>query len=211
MNHPTPAPPPGTATTLVVGCGNLIRGDDAAGPILVRRLADHDLGPAVRLADAGTAGMDVAFAMRGASRVIVVDASATGAEPGTIHRIPGEELEDLKPPGGNLHQFRWDQALSFARWLLKDEYPAEVEVLLIEGESFAPGEPLSPKVSASVNWIAEMLVAEFEAERDKPLADFARPAGKSRPATGTHPDSQAQTDIEAASDDETRPESKAWM
>ncbi len=31
-------PPP--TDTLVVGCGNLLRGDDAAGPILVRRLAE---------------------------------------------------------------------------------------------------------------------------------------------------------------------------
>ena len=57
----------------MVGCGNLLRGDDAAGPILVRLLADRDLPDGVRLVDGGTAGMDVAFAMRGARRVIVVD------------------------------------------------------------------------------------------------------------------------------------------
>lgn len=28
----------------------------------------------------------------------------------------------------NLHAFRWDQALSFARWLLKDEYLKEIIV-----------------------------------------------------------------------------------
>lgn len=152
-----------TADTLIVGCGNLIRGDDAAGPILVRQLAERKLRPGVRLADGGTAGMDVAFAMRGARRVIVVDASRTGSAPGTIHRIPGEELADLEPPTGNLHQFRWDQALGFARWLLGDEYPEEIEVWLIEGESFGPGEPLSQAVTASVNWITEMLAADLGA------------------------------------------------
>ena len=56
-------PPP--TDTVIVGCGNLLRGDDAAGPILVRVLAERELPPGVRLIDGGTAGMDVAFAMRG--------------------------------------------------------------------------------------------------------------------------------------------------
>ena len=75
----------------MVGCGNLLRGDDAAGPVLVRILAGRDLPAGVRLIDGGTAGMDVAFAMRGARRVIVVDASRIGVEPGAVHRVPGSE------------------------------------------------------------------------------------------------------------------------
>lgn len=148
--------------TVVVGCGNLIRGDDAAGPVLVRLLADRDLPDGVRLIDGGTAGMDVAFAMRGASRVIVVDASRVGVEPGTVHRVPGSELVDLAPPEGNLHRFRWDQALGFAQWLLKDEYPEDVTVWLIEGSSFEPGEPLTPAVEAAVAEVAEAIVVQLD-------------------------------------------------
>jgi len=155
------------ADTLVVGCGNLIRGDDAAGPVLVRLLAERDLREDVRLVDGGTAGMDVAFAMRGVRRVVVVDASRIGVEPGTVHRVPGDELADLEPPSGNLHQFRWDQALGFARWLLGGEYPAEVEVWLVEGASFGPGEPLSTAVQASVDGIAELLAEELGAGDDR--------------------------------------------
>lgn len=144
-----------------MGCGNLIRGDDAAGPVLVRRLADRDLPDGVRLIDGGTAGMDVAFAMRGADRVIVVDASRVGVEPGTVHRVPGSELVDLTPPEGNLHRFRWDQALGFAQWLLKDEYPQDVTVWLIEGESFDPGDTLTPAVDSAVERVVEAIAAEF--------------------------------------------------
>ena len=150
----TPAP----TEVLVVGCGNLLRGDDAAGPVLVRMLAGRDLPPGVRLVDGGTAGMDIAFAMRGVSKVIVVDASRVGVEPGTVHRVPGAELTDLTPPQGNLHSFRWDQALGFATWLLKDEYPEDITVWLVEGESFEPGAPLTPAVQASVERIADSIV-----------------------------------------------------
>lgn len=147
--------------TVVVGCGNLIRGDDAAGPVLVRLLADRDLPDGVRLIDGGTAGMDVAFAMRGAQRAIVVDASRVGVPAGTVHRVPGEELVDLEPPQGNLHRFRWDQALGFAQWLLKDEYPPQVTVWLIEGESFEAGDPLTGPVQAAVERVADEISAEL--------------------------------------------------
>ncbi|MFI0432037.1 MAG: hydrogenase maturation protease [Candidatus Nanopelagicales bacterium] len=153
------------ADTVVVGCGNLIRGDDAAGPVLVRLLADRVLPEGVRLIDGGTAGMDVAFAMRGARRAIVVDASRIGVEPGTIHRVPGSELVDLDPPSGNLHRFRWDQALGFAQWLLKDEYPADVTVWLVEGAHFDAGAPLSPAVEAAIDRIADGIVAELAADQ----------------------------------------------
>jgi len=155
------SPPP--TDTLVVGCGNLLRGDDAAGPVLVRLLAERGTPDGVRLIDGGTAGMDVAFAMKGARRVVVVDASSIGVDPGTVHRVPGEELTDLTPPEGNLHRFRWDQALGFAKWLLKDDYPEDVTVWLIEGESFDIGAPLSPSVQASVERVASDILAELEA------------------------------------------------
>ena len=127
--------------------------------MLVRVLAERGVPPHVRLVDGGTAGMDVAFAMRGARRVVVVDASRVGVPPGTVHHVPGEELTDLAPPTGNLHQFRWDQALGFARWLLKDEYPAEVEVWLVEGASFEPGAPLTAAVAAAVERVADAILA----------------------------------------------------
>ena len=78
-----------------------------------------------------------------------------------MHAVPGEELADLAPPAGNLHQFRWDQALGFARWLLGADYPEQVQVWLIEGASFAAGDALTPVVAAAVDRIASLLAAEL--------------------------------------------------
>lgn len=147
--------------TLIVGCGNLLRGDDAVGPILVRHLWEMGLPLGVRCADGGTGGMDVAFQMRGVPRVILVDACTSGSEPGAIFRLPGEEVENLPPLEGlNLHAFRWDHALAFARWLLKDEYPLKVTAYLIEAESLELGAPLSPRVEAAMRKLAPRLLAE---------------------------------------------------
>ena len=148
--------------TLVVGCGNLLRGDDAVGPILVRVMHEMGLPPGVRLADGGTAGMDVAFNMRGADHVIIVDACRTGSEPGTLFKVPGEELENLPPLTGiNLHAFRWDHALAFGRWLLKEDYPPQVTVYLIEAGSLEHGADLTPPVRATMKTLAHRLIAEL--------------------------------------------------
>lgn len=152
-----------TATrVLVIGCGNILRGDDAAGPILVRRLWERGLPPGVLCADGGTGGMDVAFQMRGVPEVILIDACRSESEPGSLFELPGDEVAELPPLTGiNLHAFRWDHAIAFGRWLLKDEYPAKVTAYLIEGERFEVGEPLSPAVDAAVDRLADLLLAQL--------------------------------------------------
>ncbi|MCB0208101.1 MAG: hydrogenase maturation protease [Anaerolineae bacterium] len=149
-------------SVLIIGCGNLLRGDDAVGPILVRAIYDMGLPPGVGVADGGTAGMDVAFRMKGMDHVIIVDACQTGSEPGTLYKVPGKELENLPPLTGiNLHAFRWDHALAFGRWLLKEEYPSQVTVYLIEAGSLEHGADLTPAVRATMEKLARRLITEL--------------------------------------------------
>ena len=65
------------------------------------------------------------------------------------------------PPEGNLHRFRWDQALGFAQWLLKDEFPDDVTVYLVEGKSFELGDALTPPVQASIERIADAIMDQL--------------------------------------------------
>lgn len=147
---------------LIIGCGNVLRGDDAAGPVLVRRLWDRSvLGDDVVLADGGTSGMDVAFKMRDADRVIVVDAAQTGAEPGTIFRVPASQIVEVPPVSGfGSHDFRWDHAIAIGRWLLGSRMPEDITVYLVEGGSYELGEPLSEAVDRALERVADQIVAE---------------------------------------------------
>jgi hydrogenase maturation protease len=102
--------------------------------------------------------MDVAFGMRGAAQVVIVDAASTGAEPGTVYRVPAEELADLPPIDGlHTHNFRWDHALSFSTWLLGPERPTDVTVYLVEAASLEPGAPLTPAVEAGMWRVVELV------------------------------------------------------
>jgi hydrogenase maturation protease len=150
-----------TCALLVVGCGNLLRGDDGVGPILIRHLWEGGVPDDVRLVDGGTAGMDVAFQMRGAHRVVIVDAATMGEKPGTVYKVPGPAVEDLPPLAGlHTHSFRWDNALAFARWLLGADYPTDVIVYLIEAEDFSPGAELTPAVREAMQRVLALIRRE---------------------------------------------------
>ncbi|WP_396897623.1 hydrogenase maturation protease [Mycolicibacterium sp.] len=153
--------PPGCAV-LIVGCGNLLRGDDGVGPILVRHLWERGVPDGARLVDGGTAGMDVAFQMKGAERVVIVDAAATGAAPGTVYKVPGAELAQLPPLQGlHTHSFRWDHAIAFARWALGDACPQAITVFLIEAHNVALGADLSEPVEAAMENVIGLIEAEY--------------------------------------------------
>jgi hydrogenase maturation protease len=146
---------------VVIGCGNLLRGDDAVGPVLVRHLWERGVPDrGVLLVDGGTAGMDVSFKMRGAGKVVIVDASSTGSPPGTVFQVPAAELEDLPPLDGfHSHSFRWDHALAFGRWLLGDDYPDDITVFLIEAGTVELGAELTPAVQEAMVAVAERVLS----------------------------------------------------
>ena len=145
--------------TLVIGCGNRLCGDDAAGPELIRRLMARGLPAGVRCLDAATDGIAVIDAMRNVPRLFLVDACASGVEPGTILELTEADVIALPPGGVSVHAIRWNHALVLARQLLGPEYPADVAIQLIEGDSFRPGDPLSSAVAEAVERLADQIIA----------------------------------------------------
>jgi hydrogenase maturation protease len=150
------------AMTAIVGCGNLNRCDDGAGCEVLRLLEARGIAAdpsRIKLLDAGTNGVAVMFAARGCRRLIVVDACRTGAEPGAVFEVPGEELVDGDGPPLATHEFRWDHAIAAGRRIFREDFPADVSVLLIEAESFAFGVGLTPRVAAAAVKVADRIAA----------------------------------------------------
>ncbi|MDY6995875.1 MAG: hydrogenase maturation protease [Actinomycetota bacterium] len=159
--NPAALEPPG-CDVVVIGCGNLLRGDDGVGPVLVRHLWERGVPEGAKLVDGGTAGMDVAFQMRGAARVVIVDAAATGSAPGTVFRVPGEEFAELPPLQGlHTHSFRWDHAIAFARWALGQDCPTDITVFLVEVSAVELGAELSEPVVTAMEQVIGIVEGEF--------------------------------------------------
>jgi hydrogenase maturation protease len=85
-------------TILVAGIGNIFLGDDAFGVEVVRRLAGVQLPETVRVADFGTRGLDLAYALQdGYETTILVDACPQGQAAGTLYVIE-PDLKALDDP-----------------------------------------------------------------------------------------------------------------
>ncbi|NOT46761.1 MAG: hydrogenase maturation protease [Acidobacteria bacterium] len=152
----------------IIGCGNSNRTDDGVGVFVAQRLKANLAAsprPNVSVFDAGTGGIDVMFQARGSSRLIIIDASSTGSEPGTIFEVPADELVAERQPGYSLHDFRWDHAIHAGRQIFKDDFPADVTVYLIEAASLGLGLELTDQVRASAEKVIERvgsIIAEYE-------------------------------------------------
>ena len=88
-------------TILVAGIGNIFLGDDAFGVEVVRRLAARNLPKAVRVADFGIRGFDLAYALQdGYETTILVDACPRESAPGTLFVIEPDlkALDDPEAP-----------------------------------------------------------------------------------------------------------------
>jgi hydrogenase maturation protease len=140
----------------IIGCGNLNRSDDGVGIVVVQRLMEflqHKPRAAVRVFDAGTGGMDVMFRARGARRLVLIDASRSGSEPGAVFQVPGEELARDYQPSYSLHDFRWDHALYAGRRIFGAAFPSDITVFLIEVATIAFGTELSVPVARAAGGV----------------------------------------------------------
>ena len=82
----------------VVGIGNVLMGDDAAGPYLIKLLkAGWDWPEGAELADAGTAGLALPELLEGYTAVILVDTVEDEGGAGSVCRYDREAL--LSSPG----------------------------------------------------------------------------------------------------------------
>lgn len=88
---------------LVLGVGNILLKDEGIGVRVAQELQKIKLPPQVEVIDGGTAGFDLLPFINEADKVIVVDAMQVGGEPGSIYRVPAEEIGVHGPQDISLH------------------------------------------------------------------------------------------------------------
>jgi hydrogenase maturation protease len=149
---------------LVVGVGNDLRGDDAVGLEVARRV--RRAGPrGARVVESGGDGAALLDAWRGAGVVVLVDASRSGAPAGAIRRYDAtaEPLPSVLAHRST-HAFGVAEAVEMARAL--GELPSRLVVIAIEGARFEVGAPMSPDVERAVERAGEAVMRELGALSD---------------------------------------------
>ncbi|MFN4144687.1 MAG: hydrogenase maturation protease [Runella sp.] len=121
--------------TAIMGFGNPVRSDDAVGCYVIEQLQKKNIASEyISLFDMGTGAFEVLFKLQGHQRIIIIDAVVnTGENVGTIYKLPASEIEGAiqEDPMVFLHSIKWDQALSYAKKILRENYPDDITVYLI--------------------------------------------------------------------------------
>jgi len=139
------------SSLLVVGVGNDLRGDDAAGLLAARRLAA--LGPPdVDVVEHTGDPAALAAAMSGHDEVVVIDAVSGGEEAGAVLELT-EEAGVLRGAASS-HGLGLAEALALVG--LTGPSPA-VRVIGIAGRRFDLGDPPSPAVFRAALAVAARL------------------------------------------------------
>lgn len=140
---------------MVIGVGNRMRGDDGAGPTVLDHLGAIK-APGVELVEVAGDCAGLIDMWRGRDHVIVIDATQSGAEPGSIVALDAR----AKPIKRNLfihtsHVFGVAEAVETAR--LIGSLPERLTLYGIEAATFAMGTDLTPNVAESVKQVAELI------------------------------------------------------
>ncbi len=145
---------------LIIGCGNLDRGDDAAGLLVARHLRTLG-GEAIAQSGESASLMDC---WTGFEHVILVDATSPLGRPGHLsiwnanaNQLPKNVLS------GSTHGFGVGEAVELARAM--NRLPKSLFVYGIEGKQFAVGSSLSPEVEHAVESVTRRLLELTETSK----------------------------------------------
>lgn len=146
---------------VIVGVGDIGRGDDGVGAEVARQVAaalpqvDVVVTDPSRLLDA----------LDGAHTAYVVDAVRSGAPPGALHRLDAVPDDDGERAAASSHGLGLGEVLRLGRVL--GRLPPRVILIGVECRRFVAGAGLSPAVREAATAAAAGIVAE--------LAGTARP------------------------------------
>ena len=148
------------ASVTAIGVGNELRGDDAAGLLVARRLRDR-VPAGVRVVEREGEPTALLDAWAGSDSVLVIDAVYSGAPPGTVHRLDAAvEPIPARLAGGSTHAFSVGEAVELGRAL--DRLPDRLVVLGIEGARFEAGDRVAPEVEDAVERAVDAALGEIE-------------------------------------------------
>jgi hydrogenase maturation protease len=135
---------------LILGLGNRLLCDDAAGPMVVDRLADAGaLHESADLRDGGTLALALLPAIEDAAALVAIDAVRFGAEPGTVCVFEGASMDArLQGRKRSAHEVALADLLSAAA--LSGHLPGRRALVAVEPASTELGLLPSPAVAQAM-------------------------------------------------------------
>jgi hydrogenase maturation protease len=149
---------------LIIGIGQSLRRDDAAGLEVVRLWqAQHPKSASqVQVELAELPGLALLNLLEGIDAAILVDAIQSSASAGTVIRLGPDELASFTPNAGYAHGWGVAETLQLGRSLLPSLAKCRVTLIGIVGKDFNAGTGLSHEVRLALEGAADMVEREIQ-------------------------------------------------
>jgi hydrogenase maturation protease len=144
---------------VVLGLGNVLCGDDGVGVAAVRALEDC-AAPGVHVIDGGTLGLALLDYFDADRALLILDAIAADAPPGTLVRLEGADVAAAARARLSVHQVGVADLLDAAR--LTGREPSRLVLLGLVPGSLELAVDLTPPVAARLPDLVAAARAEIE-------------------------------------------------
>jgi len=143
----------GGTKTLIIGIGNALKGDDAAGPIVCERLRGKI---SAEIIDAGTVPENYIQPVieKAPDNLLVIDAIDFGAPPGELRIFQPEQLNSLVISTHTLSPRIFVD-------MIKQSVDVKVLFLGVQPAKIVLGQPLSAEVDEAIELLIKALVEVF--------------------------------------------------
>jgi len=149
-------------STVVLGLGNPLMGDEGIGVYLVEQLS-HFAGeyPSVDFLDAGTGGLSVLHYIEGRRKVVIIDCAFMDEAPGAIRRFTPDEVRTRKVLAHqSLHEADLMRIIEIARQL--GQAPQEIVIFGIQPQRIELIQELSPTLMDKTDEYIALIRQELE-------------------------------------------------
>jgi hydrogenase maturation protease len=149
---------------LVLGIGQSLRGDDAAGLETVQLWqAQHpDTATQVQVELFELPGLDMLEFLEGMDAAILVDAVQSSGSVGSVICLGPDELSSFTPETGSAHGWGVAESLILGRSLYPSLVKCRITLIGIVGKDFSMGSGLSLGVRAAMEKAADKIEMEIQ-------------------------------------------------
>jgi len=145
---------------LVLGLGNILMNDDAAGVLIVGELKKYfEENEEFKIIDGGTLGLDLLHYIEWADKLIIVDSVNLNLAPGTVVKIEGEDINVVFESKLSPHQMGLKDILLTAE--LVGCRPDEVVLYGIQTKDINMDMTLSDEVNVNLGKLLEHVSNEI--------------------------------------------------
>jgi hydrogenase maturation protease len=139
---------------LVLGIGNTLLADEGVGIVAMNELRTrYGSRDDIEFLDGGTLSFTLAVPISECDALLVIDAAELGAEPGTVRRFEGEEMDRFLGENrkGSVHEVGLLDLRSIS--LLTGHWPKQRALIGIQPAFVGWGDALTPSVASAMQEI----------------------------------------------------------